>query len=78
MQWLLVSSPDDVRLVKQDGFCHRCFERKTRCTILLNLPISEGDPQRHAWLRLAREQTVRMYGTVLCECYTGAKICGQP
>jgi len=69
MRWLLVSTNDDVRLVKQDHFCHRCFEKKTRTTILMDLPIRDGDPERLAWLALARERCVRMYGAVACACY---------
>lgn len=75
MRWLLVSTPDDVRLVKQDRFCHRCFERKARTTILLDETLADGD-ERCAWIRLAREKSVKMYGTVSCDCFRRSKIPG--
>lgn len=77
MRWLLVSTPDDVRLVKQDNFCVRCFERKANTTVLRNEPLADGE-EKGAWLRMARNKNVRVYGTVLCQCFHEAKICGKP
>lgn len=67
MRWILVSTPDDVCLVKADHFCHPCFERKTRKTILLDLPL-EGDDRR-TWVAMVQTGTVKAYG-VKCNCFT--------
>lgn len=67
MRWLLVSSADDVCLVKQDNFCVKCFEQKTRKTILDNKSL---DPEEYKeWFELARKKQIKMYGTVSCTCF---------
>ena len=68
MPWLLVSTPDDVCLVKQDDFCQRCFELKTRKTILENKPL-DGE-EREEWIKIARDKQIKVYGTVTCVCFT--------
>lgn len=77
MRWLLVSTLDDARLVKQDNSCVRCFKHKARTTVLRNEPLADGE-ERTAWFRMVRAGDVRAYGAVSCECFRGAKICGQP
>lgn len=67
MRWVLVSTPDDVCLVKQDDFCVRCFELKTRKFVLANEPLK--DDERRAWLDLARQKAIKAYGAVGCVCW---------
>jgi hypothetical protein len=68
MRWLLVSTNDDVCLIKQDNYCRVCFERKTRKTVLMDEPLEDHGPERSAWIDLARSKSIKVYGTVACTC----------